>query len=153
MRFSFPFVLLIKSYILPIFVHSLRNEVNTKILAYKARNSHKQLHISKISKAEFLCTNNLFHLTIMFDFEYQTDSDLESNQSSFKGINRYKKDTRYGKRRSKRSNSIRSRTSLAPESNMSIQGSHSLYPSRSRPRSRSAAKGRIPIKITESLKR
>ena len=33
----------------------------------------------------------------MFDFEYQTDSDLESNESSFKGINRYKKDIRYGK--------------------------------------------------------
>ena len=142
-----------QSYILPIFVHSLRNKVNTKILAYKAHNTHKQLHISKISKAEFLCTNNLFQLTIMFDFEYQTDSDLESNESSFKGIIRYKKDTRYGKRLSKRSNSIRSRTSSASESNMSIQGSHSRYPSRSRSRSGLAAESRIPIKITESLKR
>ena len=138
--FLFPFVLLIQSYLLPIFVNSLRNKVNTKILAYKARNTHKQLRISKISKVEYLCTNNLFQLTIMSDFEYQTDSDLESNESSFKRINRYKKDTRCSKRRSKKSNSIRSRTSSASELNMSIQGSHSYYPSRSGARSRSAVK-------------
>ena len=89
----------------------------------------------------------------MSDFEYQIDSDLESNEGSVKEINRYKKDTRYGKRRSKRSNSRQSRTSSASESNMPIQGSHSRSASRSRTRSGSAAESRIPIKITESVKR
>ena len=45
----------------------------------------------------------------MSDFEYRIDSDLESDESSVKGISRYKRDTRYGKFRLKRSNSRRSK--------------------------------------------
>ena len=94
----------------------------------------------------------VIHIDNYIGFEYRIDSDLESYESSVKGIHRYKKDTRYGKRRSKRSTQRRSRPSSTSESNISVQGLHSRSTSRSCTSSGSAAESRTSIKITESLK-
>ncbi|CAF3542548.1 unnamed protein product, partial [Rotaria socialis] len=98
---------------------------------------------------------NFLEIINMSDFDYQSYSDLESDESSLKGINRYKKNTRYGRRRSRRLFLRRSRTLSVSESNTSAQGSQSRSTSRSRSRTRSegAVESRTSMKIAESLKR
>ncbi|CAF3451053.1 unnamed protein product, partial [Rotaria socialis] len=98
---------------------------------------------------------NFLEIINMSDFDYQSYSDLESDESSPKGINRYKKNTRYGRRRSRRLFLRRSRTLSVSESNTSAQGSQSRSTSRSRSRTRSegAVESRTSMKIAESLKR